>query len=66
MEDMIQKSDYERDEQIKEIAKKVDSLWLYGHHKKAECCFCNSMKGALIKLYQGWCCVPCFKKIILK
>ena len=29
------------------------------------CCFCSSTKGALIRLYQGWCCVPCFKRVIL-
>ena len=39
-----------------------------GYVKKTKindkCCFCDTVKGALIKLYQGWCCVPCFKKIL--
>lgn len=34
--------------------------------EEAKCCFCNGIMGALIKLYQGWCCVPCFKKHILE
>jgi hypothetical protein len=29
------------------------------------CCFCQTDRGALIQLYQGWCCVNCFKKYIL-
>jgi len=28
------------------------------------CCFCDTIKGALIKLYQGWCCIRCFKRIL--
>jgi len=35
-------------------------------HKDAKCCFCGTIRGALIRLYQGWCCVRCFKKIILE
>lgn len=33
--------------------------------KGDKCGFCGSIKGALIRLYQGWCCDPCFKKVIL-
>lgn len=31
---------------------------------KDECCFCGSIKGALVRLYQGWCCISCFKELI--
>jgi len=31
-----------------------------------KCCFCGTIKGALIRLHQGWCCVECFKKIVLQ
>jgi len=33
--------------------------------ERAKCCFCGTIFGALIRLYQGWCCVDCFKKHIL-
>ncbi len=29
------------------------------------CCFCGTVWGALIQLHQGWCCVQCFKTVIL-
>ena len=32
----------------------------------AKCCFCGTIKGALIKLYQGWCCLSCFKELMEK
>jgi len=33
---------------------------------KGKCCFCGEIYGALIRLHQGWCCVKCFKEIILR
>jgi hypothetical protein len=32
---------------------------------EAKCCFCGTIMGALVKLYQGWCCIPCFQKNLL-
>ena len=29
-----------------------------------ECCFCGTNKWALIRLYQGWCCISCFKDLL--
>ena len=29
-----------------------------------KCCFCGEIWGALIRLYQGWCCVSCFKELL--
>jgi len=34
--------------------------------KEPKCCFCGTVMGALIRLYQGWCCVRCFREIILE
>ena len=33
---------------------------------KDKCCFCGEIMGALIQLYQGWCCANCFKEVVLK
>lgn len=50
----------------------VDKLGQYGEIKSrclnkihnAKCCFCKTDKGALIRLYQGWCCISCFKDLL--
>lgn len=33
---------------------------------EARCCFCGHVYGALIRLYQGWCCADCFQSHILQ
>lgn len=47
-------------EAIRDIAKQVFKT------KNIACCFCDKKMGALIRLYQGWCCAKCFKEVILK
>ncbi len=34
--------------------------------KGDKCCFCGTITGALVKLHQGWCCVPCMKELMIK
>ena len=29
-----------------------------------KCCFCGTIKGALVRLHQGWCCIPCFEDLL--
>lgn len=30
-----------------------------------KCCFCGSTDGALVKLFQGWSCIPCFRSLLM-
>lgn len=32
--------------------------------QKAKCCFCGTIKGALIQLHQGLCCLNCFIELL--
>lgn len=32
--------------------------------KNVKCCFCGTIIGAMVKLYQGWCCLACFRSIL--
>jgi len=29
-----------------------------------KCCFCGTIMGALVWLHQGYCCIPCFFKLV--
>jgi len=59
MEDYMPMSDFEKEQNIKEI-------WSFLDVEESKCCFCETEIGALIRLHQGWCCVKCFKQEILK
>jgi len=59
MEDNIPMSDYEKEKNILDI-------WTFLDVEESKCCFCKTKMGALIRLRQGWCCVKCFKEIVLK
>ena len=59
MENHMPMSDFEKEQNINELMEFV-------HRGDDKCCFCGTEIGALIHLHQGWCCVTCFKKEILK
>lgn len=59
MEEHILMSDFEKEQNIKEI-------WDFLDVEESMCCFCKTKMGALIRLRQGWCCKKCFKKVILE
>jgi hypothetical protein len=31
---------------------------------EVKCVYCGTITGALVQLYNGWCCINCFKKLL--